>query len=202
MVQQRKWMAAAIAMVLGLVFSAATPSHAQFPFPQAPQPQQPAPQPFGFPPQQPTDPRIAQIRAGLEQYGLRVHKVGFLPASGNELPRWYAETAANYPRPDFGPVAQQALTIWAVMFNVVGQDPPQTVLIGDQVWSKYSLLFAVQLGSVRTFADSFRAAGNDQGRQQQALQALFQAARFRVYDNERRQFVDEKDFVNKNFTGR
>jgi hypothetical protein len=200
MIRQWKWKVLAAALTPGLIAAASTFSYAQFPFQPAPQPQQPAPQPFYPQPTPPSDPRAAQIKAGLEQQGLRVLQVGFLPAKDNQLPRWYAETAANYPRPAYGPVAQQALLIWAVMYNVVGQDPPQTILIGDQSWSKYSFLFAVQIGTLKQFADAFQRAATDNDRQR-ALQFLFRAAEFRVYDNERRQFVDEKDFVNKNFVG-
>jgi hypothetical protein len=199
-IRERKWMVLAAVLTLGLVSAVSTLAHAQFPFQPAPQPQQPAPQPFNPQPAPPSDPRAAQIRSGLEQRGLRVLQVGFLPAKDNALPRWYAETAGNYPRPAYGPVGEQALMTWAVMYNVVGQDPPQTVLIGDQSWSKYSFLFAVQIGTFRQFADAFQRATTDAGRQQ-ALQFLFRSAEFRVYDNERRQFVDEKDFVNKNFVG-
>jgi hypothetical protein len=175
-------------------------AHAQFPFQPAPQPgSQPGQQPFPQP-APPSDPRVSQIKAGLEQQGLRVLKVAFIPGSGQQLPRWYAETAANYAKPDYGPVGQQALMIWAAMYNVVSQDPPQTVLIGDQVWTKYSFLHAVQIGSLKVFVDNYRGATTDAAKTE-ALQTLFRAANFRVYDNERRQFVDEKDFVNKNFGG-
>jgi hypothetical protein len=198
MIRPWMWMAAAVALAVGLVVGPLTLAQAQFPF-QPSQPQQPT-TPIVPQPPPPSDPRVAQIKAGLEQQGLRVMTVGFMPAKDNQLPRWYAETAANYPRPGYGPVAQQALMIWGVMHGIVKQDPPQTVLIGDQVWTKYSLLFAVQIGTLTQFADAYQKATSNDGRQQ-AFQVLFRAAQFRVYDNERGQFVDDKDFVNKNFVG-
>lgn len=203
MVPVWKWRVASAVIAVGLVTAAAAPIYGQFPFQPAPQQPAPAPAPQPFQPQPPppADPRVAQIRAGLEQQGLRVLQVGFLPARGNELPRWYAETAASYAKPDYGPVAMQALVVWGVMYNVLSQDPPNTVCIADQTWTKYSILFFVQLGSLRAFADGYRAATTETAKAQ-ALQSLFRAAQFRVYDNERRQFVDEKDFVNKNFVGR
>ncbi len=152
-------------------------------------------------PTQPADPRHTQIKAQLEQKGLRVFEVGSNPAKTDSPPTVFAIVEANYPQPAFAPVLQLAFTVWEVLLPLVTVDSPeaaQTVLIAGEAWNKYLLVVRATVNDLGTFIKSLQAAGSDEQRQQ-ATQAFLQTVRFRVYDTERQQFVDEKDFIDKNF---
>ncbi|HET8679238.1 MAG TPA: hypothetical protein VFM39_03905 [bacterium] len=44
-------------------------------------------------------------------------------------------------------------------------------------------------------------ASPDEATRNQAIQTFLQSVRLQVFDMERQQYVDEKDFINKNFAG-
>ena len=189
---------------LVLLATAAAPAYAQFPFqpapasPQpAPQPAQPAPQPAPAPA---GDQRVAQIKANLERGGLRVLGLEFKPAQGNNPPGWFIITAANYAQPAFSPMFNQAFAMWGAAYEVATRESPETVMFTGQQWSKYMLILVTQAKHLTTFATNMNAAGNDTARQKTVFDAFLQTVTFQTYDLERQQFVDQKDFINKNFT--
>jgi hypothetical protein len=184
--------AAAFALILILGMPAW--ALAQFPLLPGPSPSPGGPQPTPSP----TDPRAAQIRAGMEKQGLRVLEIYSRQTRENET-QWWAETAANYAQPSGPMVVGQALKMWVAMYEVLARDAPTTVLSNGQLWTKYSLIFHARLGAFATLVSQYNAAKTD-GERQQAFETFFRTVNFRVYDNERRQFVDDKDFINKNFT--
>lgn len=170
----------------GLVLMLSPPSYAQFP--------------SGTQPAQPADPRIAQIKAGLEKAGLKVLDVGFQPAQGANPPFWAAITEAKYAQPSSEALLRQGFTIWAVMYDVLNKEDPRAVLVGGQVWTKYALLLAVSIGDTTIFVRAYQAAKSDAERNR-AVETFLKAASFSVYDLQKQQFVDQKDFINKNFVG-
>src|SRR3990172_2998415 len=203
-----KWLAGAV-LLLVLLATVAAPAHSQFPFQPAPASPQPAPHPAPHPAPQPAphpapapagDQRVAQIKANLERGGLRVLGLDFKPAQGNNPPAWFITTAANYAQPSFSAMFTQAFSVWGAAFEVVTRESPETVLFTGQHWSKYLMIFVTQVKHLTTFATSMNAAGNDEGRKKTAFETFLQTLDFRVYDIERQQYVDQKDFVNKNFT--
>jgi len=152
------------------------------------------------PPLEPVDPRAAQIQAGLEQKGLRVHEVVFEPAKGGNPPFWLSVTDATYLQPSGEEVFKQAFTIWEVMHSVLSGEDASSWLRAGEVWQKYLLIFSAQLGSYATLRQQYAAAATDEERER-ALDAFAETIRVIVYDLETRQAVDDKDFINKNFTG-
>ena len=161
---------------------------------------------FPFPPTQPgsqtpppaADPRLAQIRRGLEAKNLRVLEVE-LKRTNDGDPQWWTETAANYGQPGRDKVLEQAFTMWGAMYEVLTQDNPRSLLSVSQLWTKYSIIFHSRLSALTTFVKAFQAARSDEERNQ-AFNAFIREARIAIWDNERGQMVDQKDFVNKNFT--
>lgn len=83
------------------------------------------------------------------------------------------------------------------MVGVLAQEPPATIMVSSQVWNKYLLQIWTDIARYNTFLSIYRTAKNDSERNL-AFNAL--SARLRVYDTERRQWVDFKDFTDKNFT--
>lgn len=190
------WTAAAALVVVVWTSGVA---NAQFPPPSTGAPGQPSQQnPFQPAPQPAGDPRVDQVKKNLEQQGVRVVDARFLPAKDNRPPAWSVIVVANYAQPSFEKVGGLAFFMFGTMFNVAQQDPPATTLFSGQVWTKYQIIFLTTLGEVTKFATAMRAAGSDQEKQQ-AVSAFLDTWKFGVYDTERGQFVDQKDFVNKNF---
>ncbi len=195
MMKRWKWPATMIA-ALGLIGVISPSSYAQFPFPQA-SPAQPAAPQTGA-----DDPRVAlakQVKADLEGQGLKVYEVGFIPGQGNNVPVWYADVGANYSQPDGGRILNMAFSVWAILHRIGGKEACETTLVNGQVWTKYLLLLGAPLGAYDKLLGSLRTAGSDADKKK-AVDAFLDTVRFRVYDMEKRQFVDQKDFVNKNFT--
>lgn len=183
----RSSMRVAVALVLAGVMSLPARAYAQFPFPS------PKPQATQAPA---ADPRVAQVKAGLEKEGLKVLLVEFKRTSDNE-PQWFAQTAANYAQPNWRAVSDQAFVIWGVLFSAASSDGSQTWLSGSQVWNKYGIFLHTQLGSLTTLVNDLRNAKTDA--EKKAAFDKFQIV-FRVFDHERSEFVENKDFINKNFT--
>jgi hypothetical protein len=148
--------------------------------------------------QEPADPRARQIKAGLEQRGMKVYDILIRPAQGRDPAFWASLTAALYAAPNVGRTMDQAANTWEVMNGVLAQEPPTTILIAAQVWNKYILNFMVSRQDWGVFIQAWTSATNDD-QKGQAGRALIKAMRFTVFDMERQQFIDQKDFVNKNF---
>lgn len=142
--------------------------------------------------------RASGIKAGLEREGLKVLEVRYLPADRSGPPYWYAVTAATYSQPNWPGVAKQAVVSWLIMNLATASDPPDTMLMSAQVWTKWMIQIGQTNKLVAEFAAEFRAAKNDTERNAAVKKVL---GRFlvRIFDLERNQFVDVKDFVNKNF---
>jgi len=149
--------------------------------------------------QQPTDPRAQKMKAGLEQRGMKVYDILIKPAQGRDPALWASLTAALYAAPNTGKTMDQAANAWEVMNGVLAQEPSNTVLIAAQVWNKYILNFLVSKQNWGVFIRAWTSATNDDQRGQAGRQ-LIRAMRFTVFDIERQQFIDQKDFVNKNFS--
>ncbi len=191
------WMASAALVV---VLWAPGVAHAQFPSPSTGAPGQPSQQnPFQPAPQPAGDPRVDQIKKNLEQEGIKVVDARFIPAKDNRPPAWSVVVLASYAQPSGDKVLGLAFFMFGTMFGVAQQDPPATTLFSAQVWTKYQIIFVTTLGDTTTFANAMRAARSDQEKQQ-VIKGFLDTWKFGVYDTERGQFVDQKDFVNKNFT--
>jgi len=189
----------AAALLVLTVVTLAPAAYAQFTFPSPQQPAQPAP---AQPQTGATDPRVnlaKQAKADLEGRGLKVYEVGFVPGQGDKLPVWYADVAADYSQPNGSRILNMAFAVWAILHRIGAQEPPKTMLMNGQVWTKYVLLLGSPVGAYDQLVTSLRAAGSDADKKK-AVDAFMETVRFRVYDVERRQFVDQKDFVNKNFS--
>lgn len=148
--------------------------------------------------QQPTDPRAQKMKAGLEQRGMKVFDILIKPAQGRDPAIWASLTAALYAAPNTGRTMDQAANAWEVMNGVLAQEPASTVLVAAQVWNKYILNFLVSRQAWGVFIQAWTSATNDD-QKRQAGQQLVKAMRFTIFDIERQQFIDQKDFVNKNF---
>ena len=186
----RFWAVVAIVSLAGVVALPAA-SYAQFPFP-SPKPQAtqaPAP---------PADPRAAQIKAALEKDGMKVLEVYLIRNADNE-PQWVALTAARYAQPNSQNMLSQAFAIWGALYDAAAKDPQQTWFTGMQVWSKYGIATHVRLEHLTTLVNDLRDAKTDPEKKA-AFDKFFPRTSLKVWDYERKEFVDVKDFVNKNFT--
>lgn len=143
------------------------------------------------------DPRGVQIKASLEKMGYKVHDVGFQAAKGNTPAAWFALTEANYAALTTPNVAEQGLNIWVGTSQVIGAD--NAVLVGGQRWNKYVVEMTQTNAKVREFLTAWNAAKSDTDKSN-ALKIVLGRFRLAVFDLERNQYVDVKDFVNKNFT--
>jgi hypothetical protein len=85
------------------------------------------------------------------------------------------------------------------MYSAFSQEPAGKRLVAAQAWSRYELQLWIYLGEYTQFLSIYRAAQNDAQRAE-AFRGLFDKVDFQVWDNETNRFVDEKDFINKNFT--
>jgi hypothetical protein len=193
-----------IALAVGaLVAVALAPvAWAQVPFQPAPAPQQPvqpAPQGPQLAPQPAPSSPVERIKSELTRQGQRVLEVGIVPPQGGNPGIWYAGVAASYAQPSQPPVLQQAFNVWAVIFGVAGGEPPQTIMSTNQVWTKYALLVMTQVGPYAELLTRLRSATSNAAKSQ-VFNDFVARVGFRVFDLERQQFVDQKDFINRNFT--
>lgn len=150
----------------------------------------------------PTDARSAQIKSALEGKGFRVLEVGFVPAKDGNPPILGAIVEADYAQASGEAVLRQAFGVWDVLFNSLTMDSPDvaaTLLVAGERWTKYLLYLAIRAEEAANHLKSLQAASSDE-QKQEALQTLLRAIRFSVFDTERQEYVDQKDFTNKNFT--
>jgi hypothetical protein len=185
---------AALSLILMLLLVGVLPAGAQFLPPQQPQQQQPQqpqqPQPVQPAPPQPAgDPRIQRLRDGLQQQGHRVLETGFEPQSQNSSP---------YAQPSYSAVLKGGFDIWNVMFPIAAQDQPQTGMLTSQVWTKYAIVLITSVGQYKELISALQQA-QTQDAKNQVFGNFVSRIVFRVWDLERRQLVDQQDFVNKNF---
>ncbi len=143
------------------------------------------------------DPRGVQIKAALEKVGYKVHDVGFQAAKGTNPAVWFALTEANYAALTTQNTIEQGLNIWVEISGVIGAD--NAVLVGGQRWNKYVIEMAQTNPKVREFLAAWNAAKTDTEKSQ-ALKIVIGRFRLAIFDLEKNQYVDVKDFVNKNFT--
>ncbi len=143
------------------------------------------------------DPRGVQIKTALEKMGYKVHDVGFQAPKGRDPGAWFALTVANYAALTTPNAVEQGLNIWVGISGVIGAE--NAVLVGGQVWNKYVIEMAQTNEKVRQFVSAWQAAKTDADRKK-ALEIVLKQFRLAVFDLERNQYVDVKDFVNKNFT--
>ncbi len=184
-------LATAVALVAALAAAAAAAPAVPFPFPTT-QPSGPqAPQPAA-------DPRLGQIRQGLEARGLKVLEIELRRTRDGD-PQWWTETSAAYAQPSREKVLGQVFTTWGVMYEVLNREDPKTFLSASQLWTKYSIIFHTRLSGLSTFVKAFQEARSDSERAQ-AFNAFIDQTLVLFWDNERGQRVDVKDFINKNFT--
>lgn len=61
------------------------------------------------------------------------------------------------------------------------------------------ILLGAQVGNISVLVKTLQATPDETTRNQ-VIQRFLAGAGFRVFDLERRQYVDEKDFINKHFT--
>jgi hypothetical protein len=144
------------------------------------------------------DQRLARIKAGLEREGLRVLEVRYLPADQRGPAYWYGATSAAYSRPSWPDVAKQALVSWLVINETTAPDPPETMLMSAQVWTKWMIQIGQQNRVVSVFSAELKAARTD-AEKNAAVNKVLGRFLVRIYDLESGKFVDVKDFVNKNF---
>jgi hypothetical protein len=142
--------------------------------------------------------RLATIKAGLEREGLKVLEVRYTPVDRNGPAYWFGVTATTYSQPNWPAVAKQALVTWLVMNESTASDPPESMLMSAQVWTKYMIQIGQQNKLVSEFAAALKAARTD-AEKNAAVNKVLGRFLVRVFDLERNQFVDAKDFVNKNF---
>jgi len=181
----RQHIAAMVAVVFaGTVVATA---HAQFPLPS----------PQSQPPQAATDPRAAQIKTGLEKAGLKVYDI-VVRRTGRGEPNWVAITGAQYAQPNWPAVTQQELLTLGVMYPPLAGDPPVTLLTAVQVWNKYAIRFHATVANIATLVKDYNGAATDAERRA-VFEKFFGTVLYDVIDIERNEFVDIKDFTNKNF---
>ncbi len=150
----------------------------------------------------PSDTRGAQIRTALQDKGLKVLEAGYIPAKDGKPPVLGAIVEADFSEISSEAILRLAFGIWDVLFHNMAMDAPDagaTLLLAGEQWTKYTLYLAINVEEAANYLKSVQAAGSDE-QKQKALQTLLQAIRFSVFDSERQEFVDQKDFMNKNFT--
>ena len=189
--RSRLWAVVALTSMAGAT-ALPSASHAQFAFP-TPRPQatqSTAPGPA-------TDPRVAPMKEALEQ-GLRVLNVEFRRTTDND-PQWLAQTAARYAQPGWPSVISQAFAIWGAMYSLAANDLPKTWFSGIQVWDKYGIAVHARLEDLTALAGDLHTARTSTEKQV-VLDKFYPKTIVRIWDYERQQYIDAKDFINKNFT--
>jgi len=145
------------------------------------------------------DPRGPQVKAALEKLGYKVEDVGFRAQKGSDPTLWIALTAAKYAALTATNVLEQGLNVWIGISGVIGNE--KAVLIGGQVWTKYVIEMHQSNDKVRAFLGAWEAAKTDDDRKK-AVDGVLGRFTIAVFDLEKGQYVDAKDFVNKNFTNK
>lgn len=65
------------------------------------------------------DPRIEQMKSGVERAGFKVQDVRYKPAQRSEPAQWGVVTAADYTTPTKPVVLRHAFNVWDVMLTQV-----------------------------------------------------------------------------------
>ncbi|MGQ0571086.1 MAG: hypothetical protein ACT4P5_16415 [Armatimonadota bacterium] len=146
----------------------------------------------------PADPRPGQIKALLENQGLKVILVDFAPAKGASPPVWAAGTAATYQDPSWDKVTDQALTVWNSMYVVLRKEDPKNVLVSTQDWRTYRLFVSTSLGTIVAFDAGVRAAKTDAERGK-VMQGLYKNVTLRVFDLRQQKLIDTSEFAKSHF---
>jgi hypothetical protein len=155
-------------------------------------------------PQQPAeDDAVGKVRTALTGAGLQVRHLQYTPASPNAPATLAAVVDANYTQPSDQAVLTLAAATWRAMlenYPVAPDAAAGTYFGAGQQWTKYVIMFYARVDHL---AQLFATLASEQPTEQknQAVQEFLQAVQVRVYDLERSEFVDVKDFVSKNFTG-
>jgi hypothetical protein len=197
-------LAACVAVAVTMMaFSGGLPAPAWGQVPQPPaQPQppmQPPAQPLSPAPPTPADPRLAQVRSAVERLGQKVLDVAIVRQTSGNV-GWIVVTPAAYGQPSFEAVFRQAQTVWWGTWGTASAEPPDTtILVNGQVWNRFIINQFVKARDYATFLSSYQAARNDADRAR-VFDVLWDTTSYSVFDMERRQYVDAKDFSNKNFT--
>jgi hypothetical protein len=144
------------------------------------------------------DPRAAEIKRRLERFGLKVTEVSYAPAKAPSAAVWAAGTVAQYDKPSWDKVTDQALTVWNVMFSVLKGEAASTLFVAPQDWTTYRLLIASTQGKIADFDKATRTVQTDADRTK-AFQALLGSIVFRVYDLQQKKMIDDKVFVKEHF---
>lgn len=144
------------------------------------------------------DQRAVRIKAELEKEGLKVYEVRYQPVNGGSRANWIAWTAANYATPTWPSVLSQALLTWWVMHDIVGTNSSDLDFVAGQVWTKYVIGLGQSGDKVAAFVSAWKAAKTPEERKAASNIAVGRII-FRVFDTEKRRYVDHKDFINKNF---
>jgi hypothetical protein len=156
----------------------------------------------GQPAGNPYEPQLSRVKSSIEQAGYRVLGVGRAMNAGffggAEVPVWWVDTAANYARPSNEAASRQAMTSIGAMYDVLSSEGASTIFSAGQTWTKYNIITQARRGDVTTLLNALRNAGSDDEKRA-AFAAFHSNVRFRVYDLEKQQWVDQQDFVNKNF---
>lgn len=189
--QARKWIGGPIVVLVAVLWILGSAS-AQFPFPQ------PQPSPVDDARRSQVQALSAQIKGRLEKAGLTVFGVEWLATSEEHRPYWVTDTPALYVRPSSQAVLHQTLLIWGHTYETVASEDAETAISARQTWTKYSIVTNVRLKWLHEYVAATRQAKSDAERQQ-ALRTLFTRHWESVWDIERRQWADSKDFVNKFF---
>jgi hypothetical protein len=183
-----------ITLALLIAILLPTASWAQFPAPQAPAPPPASPQ---APASANTDPRIAQVRAAVERQGQRVSEITVVRNEQGYLV-WIVFTSADYSQPSAQKVIAHASSVWWSTWNVVSGDPPNTVMISAQQWSKYIIGMKITNQAYTAFVSAYRAATTDAQRSA-AFDDMLKRSSVEFFDIETKRLVDNKDFIDKNF---
>jgi hypothetical protein len=150
----------------------------------------------------PDDVRLGRIAKAIEREGYRVLGIGRVmnPGffGGPDVPLWWVDTAAAYARPTSETASKQAMTAIGIMYDTLPDEVPAAIFSAGQIWTRYNIITQARRGDIATLLGALRAARSDQEKDA-AFRTFYSNVRWRVYDIETRRYVDEKDFVNKNF---
>jgi hypothetical protein len=102
---------------------------------------------------------------------------------------WIADTDAIYVSPNADVVLRQALTVWSVMWGVIGaEQPARIVLHAGQSWSNYYIHVQATLGAVGDLHRAYAAAKNDTERTT-IIREIARTSSYRVYQGKPMLFV-------------
>jgi hypothetical protein len=162
-------------------------------------------------PQPKVDRRVALIKEKLRQNGFQVVDAFFEPAKKGAPAMLGATVRADYAQPSYSKVLTQAFNIWDILYLSLGNDiglaeTDRWFFVAGQYWTKYVLyvylsvhnarIFITKVSDLRRLARRGRSTSKEEAK---ALEQLLDTVQIRVFDVERRQLVDEKEFQNKHF---